>query len=135
MAYAAFFGSICYAIGFVGNIFVYHGIELFSTLARNCNSAGDDGGGMYNDGVSNPNVTNCIFWSNSATGSGNEVYNGSDPNTDPNFAYCDIEGSGGSSSWDPNFGSNDGGNIDLKVTGIIAEIPEYSHFHLDMLQL
>ena len=29
-------------VGFVGNIFVYHGIELFETLARNCLSSGDD---------------------------------------------------------------------------------------------
>lgn len=29
-------------IGFVGNIFVYHGVDLFSTLARNCQPSGDD---------------------------------------------------------------------------------------------
>lgn len=29
-------------VGFVGTIVFYHGIELFSTLARNCRSSGDD---------------------------------------------------------------------------------------------
>ncbi|MHC4156971.1 MAG: hypothetical protein ACYST6_18935, partial [Planctomycetota bacterium] len=39
---------------------------------------------------------------------------------DPNFSYCDIEGSGGSGSWDPNFGTNGGGNIDSNPSFIDA---------------
>jgi hypothetical protein len=38
------------------------------------------------------------------------VYNSG--SADPNFIYCDIKGCGGSGSWDPNFGTNGGGNID-----------------------
>jgi hypothetical protein len=68
---------------------------------------------MYNYGVdSTPVMTNCIFWGNDAINDGNEIYNSTDPNADPNFSYCDIKGSGGSGGWDPNFGNNDGNNID-----------------------
>ncbi len=86
-----------------------------SPLLINCtfsgNSAVGDGGGMYSCGTSEPNVINCIFWDNQADSDGNEIYNAD--SADPNFRFCDIEGCGGSSSWDPNFGSDDGNNIDI----------------------
>ncbi|MHC4574805.1 MAG: S8 family serine peptidase [Planctomycetota bacterium] len=67
------------------------------------------GGGICNYDAS-PLVTNCILWDNSSTYYGDEVDNiGS---SDPNFRHCDIEGCGGSSNWDPNFGTDGGGNKD-----------------------
>ena len=71
----------------------------------------ENGGGMCSYGSScEPNVVNCIFWGNDANNVGDEIY--STASADPNFKYCDIKGSGGSSNWDPNFGSDDGDNID-----------------------
>ncbi|MHC4574925.1 MAG: S8 family serine peptidase [Planctomycetota bacterium] len=70
------------------------------------------GGGVFNYGASStPLLENCIFWGDQADGSGDEVYNYD--SADPNFSYCDIEGCGGSGgAWDPNFGTDGGGNID-----------------------
>jgi len=85
-----------------------------SPILINCTFSQNDanyGGGMYNYGsLCEPNVSNCIFWGNNSVTDGNEIYNAA--SADPNFSYCDIVGSGGSSTWDPNFGNDDGGNID-----------------------
>ncbi|MBN1766768.1 MAG: hypothetical protein JW860_16055 [Sedimentisphaerales bacterium] len=72
------------------------------------NESENDGSGLYLF-KSGPIVKNCIIWGNE----GKDVYY--DPTTsyaDPLFAYCDIEGSGGSSSWDTSIGQDGGGNID-----------------------
>ena len=58
---------------------------------------------------SNPTMTNCILWGNTAS-NGDEIYNTS--STTPIIGYCDIAGSGGSGSWDTSLGSDGGGNID-----------------------
>jgi parallel beta-helix repeat protein len=83
-----------------------------SPVVINCtfsnNAASTSAGGMFSS-ISSAVVKNSIFWGNSAGFLGDEICN---DNSDPNFSYCDVEGSGGSSSWDPNFGANNGGNID-----------------------
>ncbi|MHC4644376.1 MAG: S8 family serine peptidase [Planctomycetota bacterium] len=74
------------------------------------NDAGSKGGALLNV-HSSPKVSNCILWNDDAN-DGNEVYNW-DANSDPNFRCCDIEGCGGSGGgWDPNLGTDGGGNID-----------------------
>ncbi|MBN2019515.1 MAG: right-handed parallel beta-helix repeat-containing protein [Sedimentisphaerales bacterium] len=82
------------------------------------------GGGMSNtyshEGPSDPTVTNCIFWANSA-GDYDEIYN--DDFTYPTVSYCDIEGCGGSTAWDPNFGTDGGGNIDSDPIFYDADSP------------
>ncbi|MHC4084938.1 MAG: right-handed parallel beta-helix repeat-containing protein [Planctomycetota bacterium] len=93
-----------------GAMYNYNSSPILNNCTFSGNSADGDGGGMYNLGTSDPNLTNCIFWGNEAEGSGDEICN--DGSADPNFRFCDIEGSGGSGSWDPNFGSDDGNNID-----------------------
>lgn len=93
-----------------GAMYNYNSCPILINCAFSGNDANGDGGGMYNCGASDPNLTNCIFWGNAADGSGDEICN--DANSDPNFRFCDIQGSGGSGSWDPNFGSDDGNNID-----------------------
>lgn len=71
------------------------------------------GGGMHNSfggPINRPNVWNSVFWGDSATLEGNEIWNfGSTPFLVSN----DIQGSGGSGAgWDPLLGTDSGGNID-----------------------
>ncbi|MHC4526916.1 MAG: LamG-like jellyroll fold domain-containing protein [Planctomycetota bacterium] len=76
------------------------------------NEADDDGGGMYNEDDCDPDLYNCIFWDNTADDDGNEVYN-YDAGSNPDWENCDIKGCGGSGAgWDPNFGDDEGGNLD-----------------------
>ncbi|HUW19732.1 MAG TPA: S8 family serine peptidase [Sedimentisphaerales bacterium] len=83
-------------------------------VITNCTLYGNStcwgGGGIENYDAS-PLVTNCILWDNTAIYYEDEVQNlGS---SDPNFSHCDIEGCGGSGGgWDPDFGTDGGGNID-----------------------
>jgi parallel beta-helix repeat protein len=101
----------------------YGSVTLFNcTFSKN--SCIYDGGGMYSYACS-PAVTNCIFWGNQADGSGDEIYNYS---ADPNFAYCDIEGCKPGGVWDPNFGTDLGGNIDSDPCFVN---PYANDFHLD----
>ena len=66
----------------------------------------------YDGSASSPFIRNCIFWDNFAKTLGNEIFN--EPNCDPNISYSDIIGCGGSGGgWDPNAGTDGGGNIDL----------------------
>jgi fibro-slime domain-containing protein/RHS repeat-associated protein len=99
------------------NAAVYDGGGLYDVnsnpIILNCTFTDNDannGGGMYCTGSSSePNLVSCIFWDNNAVTDGNQIYN---DGADPNFKYCDIQDSGGSSYWDSNLGNNDGGNID-----------------------
>ncbi len=56
--------------------------------------------------ASTPTFKNTIIWGNVGT----IVSNG--PNSNPTFSYCDIEGSGGSSGWNTDIGTDGGNNID-----------------------
>ncbi len=70
------------------------------------------GGGIYfANATSTPSISNTIVWGNTASNSGDNIYNLN--SSAPTFSYCDIEGSGGSSSWvGATFGTNGGYNID-----------------------
>jgi len=84
------------------------------------------GGGMYNEeNYSYPTVVNSIFWGNTADCNSyyDEIRN---DNSSPLFSYCDIEGCGGSEGWDPNFGSNDSGNIDTDPNFVDPNYPDGS---------
>jgi hypothetical protein len=73
------------------------------------NSAGAEGGGIYNTGLG-PILQNSILWGNEAITNGLQIYNSS---SKPYIAYCDIQGSSGSGSgWDTTLGTDGGGNID-----------------------
>jgi hypothetical protein len=88
--------------------------DYSSPIVTNCtftgNSAGNYGGGMHNSESSSPTLTNCILWADSAP-AGPEIYNSA---STPTVTYCDVEGCGGSGEvvWDPNCGTDGGGNID-----------------------
>lgn len=74
------------------------------TFIGNATNAG--GGAIYNTN-SSPTFLNTIFWNN---GGSPLIFNlGS---SDPEFSYSLIEGSGGSDSWNSNFGIDNGNNID-----------------------
>jgi parallel beta-helix repeat protein len=95
-----------------------------SLALNNCtfsdNSASQYGGEIFNWALSTLSATNCIVWNSDA----NMIYS---PNTSPTFSYCDIEGCGGSDSWDPNFGTDGGGNIDTDPCFVDADSND---FHL-----
>ncbi len=80
----------------------------------NCTFSGNtagDGGGIANAINSDSVITNCVVWNNSATGQGDEIFNHS-AGDNPNISYSCIQGSGGSTSWDTNLGTDGGGNVD-----------------------
>jgi len=103
---------------------IYNAIDDFRMV--NCtvvnNDANDDGGGIYNVN-SDPSITNCIFWGNEAVNDGNEVFNSIDPNSDPNFSYCDIEGGLNGSKCGGNDSIDGGGNINSNPYFANAEHP------------
>lgn len=92
------------AIGVSGPVEV--GIESCTLTS---NEATGNGGGLYL-GNADAGIDNSIFWANSA-GVGNEIDLGG--TAAATFRESDIEGSGGSSSWQPGYGTDGGGNIAL----------------------
>jgi hypothetical protein len=73
---------------------------------------------MLNFNNSNPMLTNVIMWSNSAA-TGPEIHNTF--LSTPNISYSDIQGCGGSSSWNPACGNNGGSNIDADPLFVDAD--------------
>lgn len=78
------------------------------------NNEADKGGGIYNSVDST--ITNCIFWANTATTSGDEIY---DYNCTPTATYCDVEGGytgTGNIDSDPAFVDAANGDYHLKAS-------------------
>ena len=104
-------------VTFSGNTATYDGGGMFNEYSSSptltdvtfSGNTAEHGGGMVNS-QSNPTMTNTILWGNTATISGNQIYNAS--GSIPIISYSDIQGSGGSSSWDLSLGTDGGGNID-----------------------
>lgn len=111
----------CAFIGNSADFGVGGGIENFSncnSIITNCTFTGNsaDVGGAMDNYMSNPTVNNSILWSN-----GDEIYNSS---SDPSISYSNIQGCGQSGpGWDPNMGTDNGGNIDLDPL-FLADIPD-----------
>lgn len=87
----------------------------------------DIGGGMSSmlflgGGTCNPVFQNTIIWNNFAATQDNQVNNNS---STPSYSYCNIQGSGGSSSWDPGLGTDNGNNIDSDP--IFVTPPDYNN--------
>jgi len=67
------------------------------------------GGGLYLY-ESSLIVTSSILWNNDAINSGDQISN---QTSTPVISHSDIQGSGGSSSWDTGLGTDGGGNLDV----------------------
>jgi hypothetical protein len=123
------------------------------------NTASVTGGGMYNTDISQPLLTNVTFWGNAAGTSGGGIANiplgpsspvsptlinvilwGNNAPTGggiynevggtPEISYSDIQGCGGSSSWNSNCGLNGGNNIDTDpLLGPIADNGGFTMTH------
>ena len=102
---------------FTGNYAGFYGGGMYNMVAFpdlvnatfSGNYADSRGGGMINS-ASDPVMTNVILWNNRAQWEGDQILNWSGSN--PSISYSDIQGSGGSSSWDTAFGTDGGNNID-----------------------
>lgn len=67
------------------------------------------GGGTANETFSIVGISNCIFWQNQASISGNQVFNAGAVTT---IRYSDVQGSLSGGAWDTSLGTDAGGNID-----------------------
>jgi len=95
------------AVYFGGGLINYQSSPVLTNLTLSGNSA-DIGGGMYNNAGS-PLVKNAILWGDSARYSA-EIYNIGSSN--PTISTSDVQGCGGSSSWNTACGTDGGGNLD-----------------------
>jgi len=114
-----------------GGIYNNNSVPVITNCTFINNDAGDFGGGMYSSGASSePNLTNCIFWGNDSNDAGDEIYNAS--SAEPIFSYCDVNGCKDVNGvWDPDFGTNGGGNINqypLFFEGVEGRV---AHWKLD----
>ena len=74
-----------------GGIFCY---SNNSTITNNTivNNSAVNGGALYCTGTSNPILRNTILWGNTASTGGQQLYLNNEA-SDPNFYYCDVQGS------------------------------------------
>jgi len=86
-----------------------NGNPTLTNVTFSGNVAAGNGGGMYNNAV-NPNLRNVIIWGNTAGNSQASIYNYG--GSAPLITYSDIQGCGGSGSWQGWCGTDGGGNID-----------------------
>lgn len=80
-----------------------------NSMATNTTISGNTaqyGSEFYSSNNTIPELRNCIIWNATS----NHVYIGGNPK--PVFANSIIAGSGGSASWNTNYGTNNGGNLD-----------------------
>ena len=128
-------------VGNGGGMYNMRSNPVLTNVTFSENTASVTGGGMYNTDISQPLLTNVTFWGNAAGTSGGGIANiplsPSSPvsptlinvilwdNTaptgggifnevggTPQISFSDIQGCGGSSSWNSNCGVDSGNNID-----------------------
>jgi hypothetical protein len=117
-----FFDNAAVDAGDGGGLDNFHSAPTIVNCTFYGNSADNKGGGIANYGASStPELINCIIWGNAADDANDELHNAS--SADPNLSYCDVNGCGGSSSWDASFGTDVGGNIDVDPEFVYSEDP------------
>ncbi len=97
--------------------------DKVSPVVSNCTFWGysaNTGGGIYHDTTSSF-ISNTIFRGNTATTSGDQLYNFD--NSSPSIMYCDIEGT------DLDGSANDNFNIDADPL-FVSTVDESEDFHL-----
>ncbi len=102
------------ALHWGGGIHCFESSPIMVNNALSGNSAGVSGGGIYCELVSNPIITNTVFWADSAMYSPEIDI---DDSSSPTFRYCDIEGGWGGEGnidTDPLFRDPDNGDFRLK---------------------
>lgn len=104
-----------------GGMYNYYEPSTVVNCSFSGNYASNDGGGISNWYAGGTLIRNCILW-----GNGDEISNGAPATI--RISYCDINGCGGSTGWDTNFGADDGGNIDTDPCFVDVD---YNNFHLD----
>ena len=105
LANVAFSGNSAAYSG--GGMYNYYSSPTLTNITFSGNTAANSGGGMHNSG-SNLTLANVILWGDSAL-MGSEIYN---DNSTPVISYSDIQGCGGSGSWNSACGADGGNNID-----------------------
>lgn len=112
-----------------GGTYCHRSLIILDNSTFSSNSA-VYGGAMYQIWSSSPTVTNCILWGNTASVSGDEVYNNLIMGScNPLFSFCDIEDSNGSgANWSSSLGIDDGNNIDAYPCFIYSD----PNLHLDI---
>ena len=110
-----FAGNSCIGSGGGGGVVNYFGSPELTNVTFSGNSAGIVGGAMWNRS-SNPTLTNVIVWGNTAP-SGAGISNDS---STPQISFSDIQGCGGSGSWNSACGADGGGNIEADPLFVYA---------------
>ncbi len=100
-----------------GGVASYATDAIFAHCTFTANRSDQNGGGFCQMSTTptNTRFNNSIFWSNQAAGStsGPSASVGTEFNSTPTtrFRHCIVANSGGSASWNPMSGVNDGGNL------------------------
>ena len=113
-------GGIYCATGSLANI-------INCTISSN---VANIGGGIrcYN---AQAEIENSILWGNAGLQYGNQI---ATYQSEPNIAYCDIQGSGGSGAWDEGLGNDRGGNLDINPSFVSPRtFDESGDYHLRKL--
>jgi len=87
--------------------------EISATVVNStfyANDSNDEGGGIWLCG-DDTTVTNCVFWGNTATIDGGEIYNS--VSGAPTFTNCDIQGGLNGSKCGGGDSTDGGGNVDI----------------------
>ncbi|MCH7224579.1 right-handed parallel beta-helix repeat-containing protein [Haloferula sp. A504] len=97
-----------------GALYILTSSPVLTNVTISGNHASDLGGGVCMGlSAAAPSFTNCIIWNNSAGSPTPLVASIAKGGGSPSFSHCIVQHSGGSLIWNPNTGSNGGGNLDL----------------------
>jgi parallel beta-helix repeat protein len=99
------------------------GVHLYedNPTVTNCTFAENEataGGGMSTNLSRDFKVTNCILWNNYPDEMEHDT-------NKPTVSFCDIKGCGAPNDWDPNLGTNNGGNIDADPCFVDADSNDF----------
>ncbi|MCE5229053.1 hypothetical protein LLG95_05590 [bacterium] len=100
--------------GAIGNT-IWGGAAQLVNCSFTGNSAGQNGGALHASGA----ATNCLFWENSAPQGGADIYSSKGL---VKTSFCDLADWDGV-NWNPNFGTDGGGNIKANPLWVSAANP------------